>query len=532
MGAKNCPETPRQKMINMMYIVLTAMLALNVAAEVLEAFRVVDSSLAQTISTVNNKNEQVYAAFKFAYDQNEEKVDEWYNKAILVRQNADSLINYIWDLSEHIVAVSGGIPVDEEHPLRADSPFFINQKGDTIRLKKEDDLNTPSEILINQKKASELKNKITSFKETLLALTSEDDTNFRQTILEELDTSDPPTKLGELTWEVQYFDSKPLIAVITLFKKIQLDVKNAESHMINYLYSQIDAESFKFNKLQAQVIPVSNIVLQGDTYESKVFLAATDTTQQPVILINGKESEVVDGQATYKVQTTTPGTFKWSGIIKYKNPAGIIQNYPFESEYQVTPPSVTVSATKMNVFYRGLPNPVDIAVPGVSKEDIRIEVSNGRFEKNGQLFYIYPTDLDELGRRTKVSVFATVGGQERFMNDTQWRVKQVPDPVAKIAGKSGGNIRKEELKVQEGIEAILEDFLFDLKFRVTEFNMYVQGAGGYVDMYPSKSARFTDDQKRQLERLNTNTIIYFDEIVANGDDGTTRDLDPISFKIR
>ena len=316
-------------------------------------------------------------------------------------------------------------------------------------------------------------------------------------------------------------------------KKFQLDIKNAEAHTLNYLYSQIDAESFKFNKLDAQVIPISNIVLQGDTYVAKVFLAATDTTQQPVILINGREVDVVDGQATYNVNTTETGTFKWSGLIKYKNPAGIIQNYHFEKEYQVTPPNITVSATKMNVFYRGLENPVDVAVAGgIASEDVRIDVANGTFEKRGELYYIKPINIDENGIRTKVSVYANVGGEERFMGETKWRVRQVPDPIAKIYGKSGGNITKEEIKVQQGIEAVLEDFLFDLKFRVTEFNMYVQGPSGYTDMYPSKTARFTEDQKRQLENLNTNTIIYFDEIVADGDDGTTRDLNPISFKIK
>ncbi len=532
MGAKNCPETARQKMINMMYIVLTAMLALNVAAEVLEAFRVVDSSLAQTINTVNSKNEQIYSNFEFAYDQNKDKVDEWYDKAKQVRRNTDSLINYIWRLSENIVETSGGVMVDEEHPLREDSPYFITQKGDTIRLKKEDDLNTPSEILINQKKATELKEKIVAYKNILALLIAEDDNDFRKTILDELDTSDPPTKLGELTWEVQYFDSKPLIAVITLFKKIQLDIKNAEAHMINYLFSKIDAESFKFNKLQAQVIPKSNIVLQGDTYEAKVFLAATDTTQEPEIIINGRSVEVVDGQAIFKVPASTPGTFKWSGLIKYKNPAGIIQPYHFEEEYQVTPPSITVSATKMNVFYRGLANPVDVAVPGVSKEDVRIEVTNGTFEKNGDSYFVFPSELDEFGRRTKIDVFATVGGQERHLGETKWRVLPVPPPVAQIAGKKGGNIRKEELKVQDGIEAALEDFLFDLKFTVTRFNINITSASGYVTMYASESNRFTQEQKEQFNRLNINSIIYIDEINAVGENGSRYTLDPISFKIK
>ncbi len=100
MGAKNCPETPRQKMINMMYIVLTAMLALNVAAEVLEAFRVVDSSLNQTLKAVDMKNAQVYSSFEQAFIENPAKVGEWKTNADRVREKTNTLFSYISQLKE------------------------------------------------------------------------------------------------------------------------------------------------------------------------------------------------------------------------------------------------------------------------------------------------------------------------------------------------------------------------------------------------------------------------------------------------
>ncbi|NOY96516.1 MAG: gliding motility protein GldM [Chlorobi bacterium] len=537
MGVKNCPETARQKMINMMYIVLTAMLALNVAAEVLEAFRVVDSSLTQTIKTVNMKNSQVYSSFEQAYAENPAKVQEWKQKADLVKAKTDSLITKIWQLKEDIVMTSGGRLVTPEYRLRADDPFFINeQTGDTIKIQKEDDLNTPSEMMITQKKGYYLKKDIEEYKNSIISLINEDDVDLRKAILQELNTSDPPAKLrdgGERkTWEVQNFENKPLIAVLTLLSKVQIDIKNAESHMINYLYAQIDAGSFKFNALRAQVIANSNVVLQGDEYTAEIFLAAIDTTQYPQVYINNKLVEIVDGKAIYRGNTNSPGTFKWGGLIKYKTPAGIYQNYPFEQEYQVTPPSVTVSATKMNVFYKGLDNPVDVAVPGVPKENLRVEMSNGTIRASGKEFLVRPTSLDELGRKTTISVYATIAGTERLMGTTQWRVKQVPDPVAQIAGKTGGNIRKEELLIQDGVLAVLEDFLFDLNFTITQFDISITGAGGFVSTWKSRSNRFTPAQKEQFKRLTINTIVYIDNIVAKGDDGTTRSLTPVSFKIR
>lgn len=536
MGTKNCPETPRQKMINMMYIVLTAMLAINVAAEVLEAFRVVDASLMQTLRAVDMKNAQVYSAFNQAYAENPAKVQEWKDKADQIKTKTDSLISYIWQLKEKLVVSSGSKTVTPDNPAGNDRFTFVTEKGDTLIIRKEDDINTPSEIMITQKKADELKQKIIAYKEFVVSMIPEDDLQLRENILQELKTEDPPINLREggekRSWEIQHFDSKPLAAILTLLSKMQIDVKNSEANVVNYFYSQIDAASYKFNKLGAQVIANSGIVLQGDEYLAEVFLAAIDTTEQPEILVNNQPLNIVDGKGVYRVKTTQPGTFKWSGLIKYKTPEGTYRNYPFTQEYQVTPPSVTISPTKMNVFYQGIPNPVDVSVPSVPKENLRVDLSNGRIERSGNAFMVYPKDLDEMGRKTTVTVYATVGGVERSMGSMTFRVKKVPDPVAQIGGMAGGNLRKENLLVEDGVVAVLEDFLFDLKFTVTQFDVSITGSGGFVNTWKSTNNRFTAEQKTQFKNLAVGSIIYIDNIKAKGDDGSTRDLNPISFKIR
>ena len=313
---------------------------------------------------------------------------------------------------------------------------------------------------------------------------------------------------------------------------MQIDVKNSEANILNYLYSQIDAGSFKFNKLGAQVIANSGIVLQGEEYIAEVFLAAIDTTVDPEIMVNSRALPIVDGKGIYRLRTNETGTFRWSGVINYKTPEGTIRNYPFTQEYQVTAPNATISPTKMNVFYRGIDNPVDISVPGVTKENLRIDMTNGRITPQGNEYVVRPAELDEQGRRTSVSVYARIGGSERLMKTMSFRVKKVPDPVAQVANLSGGNIRKEDLLVQDGVLAVLPDFDFNLRFTVTQFDVSLTGAGGYVNTWKSPSNRFTADQKAQFRNLVTGSIIYIDNIKAKGDDGTDRDLDPISFKIR
>jgi len=521
-------------MINMMYIVLTAMLALNVAAETLEAFRVIDGSLIQTFGAVDSKNKQVYLAFEQAFAENPAKVQDWKDKADQVRVKTDSMVSYIWRLKEELAIRSGAEKTDAENPDKGEFITVRTITGDTLIVKREDDINTPSEVMIAMKKATELKAKINEYKDFMVGIIDENDEELKKVISQELETSDSRfnLKVGRKSWEIQYFESKPLASILTLLSKIQIDAKNSEANVLNYLYSKIDAASYKFNKLDAQVIANSSIILQGEEYKAEIFLAAIDTTVDPEIIVNGRVMPIVEGKAVYSLRTSEPGTFKWSGVLKYKTPEGLIRSYPFDKEYQVTRPGVTISPTKMNVFYRGIANPVDVSVPGIAKENLRVEMTNGKITPTGGTWTVLPSELDEMGRKTKVSVYARLSGSERLMGTMDFRVKKVPDPVAKIANMSGGNIKREDLMLEDGMMAVLEDFDFELRFSITQFDISLAGAGGYWNTWKSTSNRFTADQKAQFKNLAVGSVVIFDNIKARGDDGTDRTLDPINFKIR
>ncbi len=518
-----------------MYIVLTALLALNVAAEVLEAFRVVDSSLLQTLDAVDMQNAQIYASFDQAYLENPTKVQEWKQKADQVRDMSDEMIAYVSGLKDQLVNYSGSRPVEPGTERDSEKNYHVTLNGDTLEIAKIDDLNGPSEYMITQKHAADLKQKIVEYRNFMADLIGDENDNLKTTIVRELNTDDPKGNLKEgnekKSWESEHFEDKPLIAVMTLLSKMQIDVKNSESNMVKYLYSEIDAGSFKFNSLAARVIANSNTVLMGDEYVADVFLAAEDTTQQPEIIINGRNAVVKDGKATYRGSTEKPGVFKWSGLIKYKTPGGIIKSYPFEQEYQVAQPTVTMSATKMNVFYKGLENPFEISGGAIPNENLSLEMTNGVYEKRGEGYIIKPTELDEQGRRTKVSVYANIGGERRLIGTSEWRVKQVPDPVALIEGSANGEIRKESLIIQQGVRAVLVDFDFEFKYTVTQFTLETQ-AGGYTNRYPTRGNRFSNEQLEAMKRVNPGSWIYIADIKAVGDDGSTRDLDPISLKVK
>ena len=539
MSSKNCPETTRQKMINMMYLVLTAMLALNVASEVLESFKVIDASLVQTLNNVNHKNEQIYGAFTAAHEDNPQKVGAWKDKAFEVREKANALITKIQDLKEEMVLETGGISQKEAGPdfsLAPDKPTLVSSKGDTIIITKEDDLNVPSEIMINKKKATDLKNSINEYREFLVSHLAEGDP-LRENINTLLATPNEKPNLKEggerKTWETMYFENKPLIAVITLLSKMQIDIENAESSVISSFYSNIDAASFKFNRLEARILPKSQYVMKGDQFEAEIYLAAIDTTQDPTVFVGNTQIKPNrDKKFIFTAPASEVGTKTWEGRILFKNPEGVEVPYKFKGEYQVGNPNVTISPTKMNVFYLDVANPVEVSVPGVASENLSINVTNGRYEKRGDLYMVYPSKLDVNGNNTSVTVTATMNGEKRTMGSEKFRVKEVPPPLATVSGKNGGVLRKEELQTEQGVFADLKDFDFDMKFKVTQFEVTTAGASGFSKVSKATGNKFTQEQKDMFSKLGQGSTIIIDNIIARGDNGKDRPLSPITFKIR
>lgn len=499
-------------MISLMYLVLTAMLALNVDKSVVDAFALVDQGFMKTIENFNNKNQSVYNQFNNAANENPQKVGELNRTVLKIKERTDSLYNYITHFKEMIVK-------------RADGP-----EGKIDDIVNKEDLNYAEEIMMTKKNGTLLRKALEEYRTFLLSHVDSSQTSLINSIRKSLDTTDPPGVEGSSpTWESSKFQGYPLIAVVTLMSKMQSDLRNSESDVINYFYTRIDASSFKFNKLKAQVIPKSSYILQGDTYEAKVFISAIDTTAIPEILVNGNKLPVIPGEnaGIYKATAGAEGTFVWKGVINFKNPNGNIVQYPFSQEYQVAKPSMTVSPTKMNILYAGLANPVSISVPGISSRDIQVSMQNGRIERTGDSFMAYP---DKVGVNAVITVSAMVDKVVKQIGTTPFRVKKVPNPIATVAGKNEGMISKNELMAEQGVFADIPDFDFEMKFQVLSF-VVSTSKGGFVVDKPTTGARFSQEQRDLFNGLTRGNRLYIDNIVAKGEDGFTRNLSAISFKI-
>jgi gliding motility-associated protein GldM len=541
-------ETPRQKMIGMMYLVLTAMLALNVSKEAVEAFKRVDAGLTKTIANYVKKNDITYASFHIAAQENPNKAKRWEDKALEVKDAAKTLYNYIQDLKVEIIKKAEG---DDAEALLPDNQIDVN------KIKRIDDTNVPSQVLIGSNeagKAGALKAAIINYREFLIETLGGGDKNAEESVLQTLNTDNPKNLEGTGTekWENATFQTLPLVAVITILSKMQVDVRNSETDVLNYLYSQIDAGSMRFNKIVPTVIPNTTYVMQGNDYEAQVFVAATDTTQSPEIYVGNYTSKVSadgvksyemvgdytrltndnSGRGIFKTRASSLGEKSWGGLINIKAPNGNVISYPFNAKYSVGLPNVVVSPTAMNVLYQGIDNPIDISVPGIGSDKLSARMTNGDIRKGNLKNYRgdWVAQPKIVGEKALVTVSANIDGKTQTFPPVEFRVRKIPDPVAKFAGLSEGNLSRSVAAVQQVVSAVLENFEFDLTYTITGFTVSVNDKGFDITE-PSTNNKLTDRQKGLIGNLRPGQKLYIEKITAVGPDGRTRNLSPIILKI-
>ncbi len=541
-------ETPRQKMIGMMYLILTAMLALNVSKEAVEAFRKVDMSLTKTTANYIKKNDITYAAFDAAAAENPEKAGAWKTKAYEIKGRADELYNYIQDLKVEIITTAEG---SDSEALLPDNQIDIN------KVKKIDENNVPSEILVGANqggKGNDLKALIEDYREYLVETLEGKDASAERSILDILNTDNPQNleKTGTEDWVTANFQTMPLVAAITMLSKMQVDVRNAETDVLNFLYTQIDAGAFRFNYIVPTVTTNTSYVMQGNEYEAKVFVAATDTTQDLEIFVGPYTTKTnpdgtplyeptsqatqlpIDesGRGVYRVRPGSVGEKSWGGVIRMKAPDGSVRTYKFDQKYSVGMPNVVVSPTAMNVLYQGIQNPLDISVPGVGSDKLTVRMTNGDISKGKYKNYRgeYVAQPRTVGQNAQIIVSANIDGKVQSFPPVEFRVRRLPDPEARFANMKEGNVLRSVAAAQQVVTAVLENFEFDLTYTVTGFTVSVNDKG-YEITAESNNNRLTDKQKGLIGNLRAGQKLIIEKIKAVGPDGRTRDLNPIILKI-
>ena len=530
-------ETPRQKMIGMMYLVLTALLALNVSKQILDAFLVVNESMETTNENFSKKLENSYAKFKIQYQLNPNKVGPYWEKAQQAHILSDKFAKYI-DSIKYLVI------------MRTDKLTSM-QEARNLNLrnaKRKDNYDTPTRFFIGSSKdgsAGEskiLKEKIENYKKQMLDLI---DPKFRSSMKIGMDTHGPfyDADGNKQNWEMHNFYRTILAATVTILNKIKAEVYNSEFDVVNNLYSSIDALNFKFDKVSAKVIPRSSYIFLGDEYQAEIIVGAYDTKQNPMVRYalgadtltpgnfkNATPLEGSNGVVTLKLAGSGEGLKKFAGIVKIVSPLGDTMTFHFKDEFIVAKPGITISPSKMNVFYIGVDNPVEISVPG-SPEKIIPTISAGSIRPEGKDWIV--SNLTASGAREAIiTVNAVFSGKSKSMGSYKFRLKTVPDPIIKIAGKNEGFIAKNLLAASPFlVPEMPPGFDFDLKYIVTSFIFSTSTAAGEGNEIKIQGNRLTPEILKTVNNARRNQRIWFDDVYVKGPDGTRKVNTTVSLKL-
>jgi len=535
-------QSPRQKMINMMYLVLTALLALNISKEVLHAFVVVNIGLMQQKENLESKNDAAIGQFANEVTTNpkDQKRKELNQKAIEVGKIAKTMNDYIETMKVEMVKATEGISDEAEAKKRIANPFLIDRKDDYDRTTTYFGTNNPPGT---SGKAAELKGKLTQYRTDLLKFVDGKNKAKIEKNLAVLELKLPEageTKEGNhSTWEMFYFYHQPQSAALVELTKWQNIVRGAESEILTYLWDQISATSFKFDAVKAAIIPKSNFVTSGSNFEAEVFLAAYSTSVKPKITygtaadsstgavtggVDLTDDKIVDGKGLISIPVSGAGERTFGVTIKIVNPVtGAETPYTANTKYNVAPPSATVSATNMNVMYKGLANPIEVSVPGYAPNNVIVNCAGGSISGSNGKYNVTPGG----GKELNISVSAKgTDGKTTSMGSYKFRVKEVPTPTIFWGGvQNGGKISGSAASGAALIPQIL-NFEFQAYATISSFTVAFKKGSNFVEE-PVNGNQIPDKLRGTIQSLPKGTKVYFDQVKVNKPGGSRESVSAI-----
>lgn len=513
--------SPRQRMINLMYIVLTAMLALNVSSDVLNGFSQVQEGIDRTNLNMSARNDVQFRFLEGLYQQNPAKAGTAYSQGVDLHKKSADLYNEIEQLKTAIARSADG------------------EKGDYHKIINNDDLEAASVTMLNPAtmRGKKLRAELAEYSTFVTSLIA--DETKRKSVAEMLATKDSPApgSVTPLPWEQRMFENMPAVAAVTLLTKLQNDIRQAESEALGSLITSVDIGDVRVNQLNAYVIPNSNMIIRGGKYSANIVLAAIDTTQRPTIYVNG--SRLNNPNGLYEFVPGAVGTHDFSGYIEVARGDGSIDKRPFKSSYTVIEPMATISPTMMNVLYAGINNPISISVPGVPMNAINATMTNGTLTRNGDTWIAHP---GKVGSEAVISVTAQLEGRSQSVGSMTFRVRKLPDPTPYLAVKdANGNvvhykgspkrISKAALMSSEGIGAAIDDDILNVTYTVLSFSTVFYDQMGNAIPEVSDGSRFSARQREQFKRLKAGRSIFISNVKAKGPDGITRDISPMEIAL-
>jgi len=510
------PKDPRQLMINLMYLVLTAMLALNITKEVLTAFQTINTSIEKSITSIDGKNQKFYDQFETLYNNPEtkDKAAALRDRALKVKEQTATITKYLEDFKKEVIEKSGGMET--------------NDKG-VQEIKGLDNIDVSTKLFVEEKKGDELRSRLEAYKSFLVEQI--DSPTVKEDMRKNLPIQFVEMEKGDENpngdWSFGTFHNIPVVATIAMISKFQNDVKNSESITIEHLLSQVGAEDWKFDQVKAIATPKTSYALAGQEIEATIILAAYNKT---MVTNMGPGVTVKDGVGTMKFAASGVGMQTRKGVITVpKN--GKMESYPYEFNYMVGTAGASLQLDKMNVMYIGVENPITLSASGYNIEDVSLSIPGANLSAGVKGHYV--AQVTQPGKLTwNILGKGRDGGGSKSIGSGEIRVKRIPDPTAKVANMTSGLINAGAFKVQQGVVAILDGFDFEAKFTVTSFKMiYLPKVGDVVPVNVTGNRFSSREAQDILQRAKPGDRVFFESIKAIGPDKTQRSINPVTLTL-
>jgi gliding motility-associated protein GldM len=528
------PKEPRQKMINMMYLVLTALLALNVSAEILNAFKTVNTSIGKSNEVITEKNDLTYKSFNDELNdaQTKEKAKIWAPKAEEAKKMSSDLYNYIENLKKRLADESGKITDRGEETFNGAN------------------LDAPTRLMDNMGQGKILYESLLSYKQNLLNILKPEEFASDPILMADikktkedfakqlpLDLTPPKSQSGnassgnpEKDWTTNYFHMTPSIAAMTILSKFENDVKNSESQMVDYLHKKIGEVKLVYDKFEPLIGTNSTYLMPGDEFDVTAGIGAYSAAAKPVIYINGALQTLnSDGIAEFKSKMESAGSRTMNVKIEYSKPDGSKDVITKDIKYTVGLPSgASIFLEKMNVLYIGEDNPLTISGGSVGREKVHVSFSNGEISPAGG------SNPDEWIAKPKTQgdakIIVNAAGKEYSF---PMRVKLLPDPTGFVGTHKGGGISASEFAADLGVISKLDNSEFQSAFGVKSYT--IGAVGGGIPQYiqaVNEGPRWNGTAATIVAKATPGTRIFIDEIHVVGKDGRDRIIAPMMFNLK
>ncbi len=453
--------SPRQKMINLMYLIFIAMLAMTMSKEVLSAFGYMNVKLEDGNATLTEKNKVAFESLATKAQDQQAKYGSLKMKADKIKELSDTFYTYLTNLKKELVK-------DIEDPTdfeKMDGPDILDQY-----------FFTGGEI---NEKGQEFLDHMKVYRDEVNKVLGKDYAAINPTVYQRFQTEEVKDREGvPQSWLKYHFEGYPLIASLTRFTQIQADIKETESDILTAMLQGQLENDVSLTNYEAIVVADKTAFFEGERFKGKIYLGRKDPTlKAQSVVINGrkiKDKYLQKGQVILDFPAGRIGTRTIKGEFFFKEGDSTVR-IPIKTTYAVVPApnSAVISADKMNVVYRGVPNPITISMPGISNNKLKADAPGLRRIGNTENYMMNPGK----GRSVEIKVLGIRSDGKRVNSSKTFRIKDIPAPVGTIRGELGNDVIKmpKSSLSRATIGATLPDFDFDLNLRVLSFSIKVPG---------------------------------------------------------